>query len=240
MNLPEYNDIVSNPIGPGAARRAVEKLRTGSDFLKFALRQRFSTIQIGDRPWLDEEAGEYFLQRLRQSNSFLEYGSGGSTVLAKSLGKPFISVETDRFLQKAVRKKIGLLAPDQHLDYANIGWTWVHGYPVFRSVNAARLRRWKAYVELPWRYAAQGHLPDLVLIDGRFRVAAALTSCVYLAGASDSRILVDDYAPRPWYHPVAEYARLLEMKGRMAVFQPPMERPPGILDAIDHFVLDCT
>lgn len=70
-------------------------------------------------------------------------------------------------------------------------------------------------------------------------MAAALTSCVCLAGSLESRIVVDDYISRPWYHPIADYARLIEMKGRMAVFQPPAECSSELLEAIEHFVSDC-
>lgn len=219
--------------------RGIRELRALCGTLHFKIHQRWSGVQIGDRPWLDEASGEAFLQMMKDARSYLEYGSGGSTVLAASLNKAFISVDTDRYLLKAVRRKIGKLTPDQHLEHVNIGWTGIYGYPVFKSPSALNRKRWKAYAQAPWRFVDQAILPDLVLIDGRFRVAAALTSCVHLVNSQDSRILVDDYIMRPYYHVIESYAQLLEIKGRMAVFKPPVTCPAGIHTAIDRYLLDC-
>lgn len=217
----------------------MRKLTACREILRFAIQQRSSGFQIGDRPWLDEESGELFLRMITDSRSYLEYGSGGSTVLAASLNKPFVSVDTDRYLIAAVRRKIGELASNQHLEHANIGWTKIHGYPVVKWPYAITRKRWKAYVEKPWRCVDNNLLPDLVLIDGRFRAAAALTSCVHLAGSPNCRILVDDYVMRPHYHVIADYAELLEVKGRMAIFRPPAKCPAGIRQAIDQYSSDC-
>ena len=66
-----------------------------------------------------------------------------------------------------------------------------------------------------------GVMPDLVLVDGRFRVASALTAFANLAGLSDARVLVDDYTNRPHYHVMEKHGKLLHTVEYMAVFQPP-------------------
>lgn len=237
MNSPEYPNHNTQQMESGSPLGA--KIDSAWRLLKFSARRRLKGFEIGDQPWMDDVSREIFDRMLRSSARYLEYGSGGSTVSAKKLAKAFISVDTDPFMVKAVRRKVGKLAPDQHLLYANIGWTGIHGFPVFRSENAARRKRWKAYVELPWHRTDRSHPPDLVLVDGRFRVAAALTSCARLAGALESRIVVDDYISRPWYHFIADYAKLIEIKGRMAVFQPPAECSSELLEAVQHFMTDC-
>ena len=225
-------------ISPGFVKEGVWKYRSYRELFRFAVKQRTSKYQIGDQPWLEEEDLAVFLRMIEESRSYLEYGSGGSTVLAAKLHKPFVSVDTDQFFLQAVHKKIGQLAPNQHLIHADIGWTKLYGYPAFEKTSARRVKRWKSYAELPWRNIAEGVLPDLVMVDGRFRVAAALTSCVHLANLPQSRILVDDYAERAHYHALEKYAQLAGMAGRMAIFQPPSSCSPEMFEAIEEYSLD--
>ena len=59
--------------------------------------------------------------------------------------------------------------------------------------------------------------PDLVLIDGRFRVFCFLTT-VKLAPVG-TKILFDDYINRPLYHVVEEFCEKIETCGRQALFE---------------------
>jgi len=148
LNNPECPNNNSEPIESGMSL-LLAKIDSAWRLLKFTVRRRVKGFEIGDQPWMDDDSRECFDRMLRNSARYLEYGSGGSTVLAKRLGKAFISVDTDPFMVKSVGRRVGKLAPDQHLLYANIGWTGIQGFPVFRSLNGSRRRRWKAYVELP-------------------------------------------------------------------------------------------
>ena len=223
---------------PKAVRKAVWKYLEYPELFRFAVMQRWLDFQIDDMPWLDEDSRASFLPLLENSRYYMEYGSGGSTVLAAKLNKSFISVDTDKYFLKAVRSKIGMLGPHQRLLHGNIGWTTLYGYPVFKIPSARRQKRWKAYIESPWRSIESGLLPDLVMVDGRFRVAVALTSGVHLMNAPESRIVVDDYTDRPFYHEIEAYARLVEIAGRKAIFQPQSTCSPAILAAIDQYSRD--
>jgi len=71
--------------------------------------------------------------------------------------------------------------------------------------------------------------PDLVLIDGRFRVACALS--IWFALNTSAIVIFDDFFNRPYYHIVLNYYNVLERSGRMAVLQKKMVEPtPDILD----------
>lgn len=189
------------------------------DQAKFLYNQRIKGFTVSDMPQFDKEGLAYFTERLRQSNSYLEYGSGGSTLQAARLGKEFVAVEGDPFYLRAVRKRI-LDDCDEisgDLVYANIGLTGKWGYPLLKTPTATRLRRWKDYAEKPWRFVKS--VPDLILIDGRFRVHCAL----YSIGKTRNRnveILVDDYAQRDQYREIEKFADLVQMHGRMAAFKP--------------------
>ena len=59
--------------------------------------------------------------------------------------------------------------------------------------------------------------PDLVVIDGRFRVLCFLTSIKF--APVGTIILFDDYANRPFYHVAEEFLTVGERCGRQALFE---------------------
>lgn len=216
---------------------AGEKISHYRDLLRFFIIQRFKGLTVPDEPHLD--AIDLFMSLIRDCQFYLEYGSGGSTVVAARLGKPFISVDSDRFFFKAVSKKIGTLSPDQLLVHADIGLTGIWGIPLLRkNPTSQKLQKWKAYAGTPWRFIKNDRLPDLVLIDGRFRVASALTCFARLAAFPDARILVDDYAPRPHYHVMEKYANLRRIVDGMAIFQPSPQDVQKLSQTVDRYSAD--
>ena len=70
-----------------------------------------------------------------------------------------------------------------------------------------------------WRhFALTGIFPDVILIDGRFRVACVLESLINL-GDHECIFMIDDYSDRLDYHILEEECFLtpIEMAGRMLV-----------------------
>ena len=203
--------------------------------IAFLYRQRFSKPQIRDTPSFDVEGYRYFAARIPQARIYLEYGSGGSTVLAAKSRVRFKTVDSDPFYLRAVESKIvtELGKPNGNFIYCNIGMTELWGIPVFKRRSAGRCKRWKRYALAPWLDRDAAFLPDLVLIDGRFRVACALTTIKYLTDKVPFEILVDDYRDRAEYREIEKYAELSSMQGRMAVFKP---KPAVNLDNIDQAI----
>ena len=72
------------------------------------------------------------------------------------------------------------------------------------------------YFDGPW---ADGFDPQLVLIDGRFRVACFLTSL--LRAKPGTLLLFDDYTERAYYHVIEEFLRPQQQTERQAVFEVP-------------------
>jgi hypothetical protein len=66
--------------------------------------------------------------------------------------------------------------------------------------------------------------PDLVLVDGRFRVACVLQALLTVPTA---RILVHDFWQRPAYHIVLQYTTVLDRADTMVLLQ----RMPSVDDA---------
>ena len=211
--------------------------------LAFFYTQRIKGFDVPSEPRLDEGGRQYFLNCLDRCKFYLEYGSGGSTVEAARRHKRFITVESDRFFLEAVKRRIAGTTGNNDIGeyiYCNIGSTGPLGAPLSKTLTQQRLDLWRKYPDGPWmRIAAQnGMLPDLILIDGRFRVACALTTIKYLKKSASFEMLVDDYANRPHYGEIERFAKLSSMQGRMAVFTPAKFDMDDLNRSLTHYVLD--
>jgi hypothetical protein len=197
-------------------------------YVPFLYSQRIEGFTIASLPRFDEASTQYFVERLERARSYLEFGSGASTLLAAQRGVAVTSVDSDPYFLDAVRRAIAPGDPrKQRLLYADIGLTQAWGIPVVRRKTPRRLERWKQYCLAPWHeWPTEIPLPDLVLVDGRFRVACALSTIRALSSLSNGpsapwELLVDDYeARRAFYEEIEQFARLVKMVGRMAVFGP--------------------
>lgn len=156
----------------------------------------------------------------------LEYGSGGSTFLALEAGVRFVaSVESDAQWAADIGAALSArFADDRFLvHHADIGPTKAWGQPADRS----GFRRYPLYATEIWDHPRFRH-PDVVLIDGRFRVACFLT--VMIRCTRPVTVLFDDYIDRESYHWIEELVPVDSMAGRMARFTvTPRALPPEYL-----------
>ncbi len=142
---------------------------------------------------------------------------GGSTVLAAQMGVPRVfAVDSSPEWVQHVTQQIGQLQPLKgtvKLLHADLGPVGDWGYPK----GPEKLVNWHSYYHGPWRVLNEaGEHPDLVLIDGRFRVACFLYSLTQLKPGST--ILWDDYTNRPEYHSVEAFLKPSARYDEMAVF----------------------
>jgi hypothetical protein len=154
----------------------------------------------------------------------LEYGTGGSTVLAGQLpGRRVFAVESSAPWLARMEGWFAANPPAAQvtLHHGNIGKTKDWGFPVDNRV----VGRWSAYPLSVWDRPDFQH-PDVVLIDGRFRLACALT--VLFRISRPVVVLMDDYVDRPGYKKIETLTGVPDMAGRMAQFQfTPMAMPPA-------------
>lgn len=144
----------------------------------------------------------------------LEYGSGGSTVLAGEVGTATVfSVESDADWAAKMERWFEANPPLGRviLHYADIGPTKEWGLPA----NNRNVRKWPGYPNSIWDRPDFEH-PDTVLIDGRFRLACFLT--VLFRASRPVKVLWDDYAGRRRYHNAERLCRPVALHGRMAEF----------------------
>ena len=160
----------------------------------------------------------------------LEYGTGGSTVVASALpGRQVFAVESSApWLAKMAEWFVDHpTVAKLVLHHGNIGKTKDWGFPVDNRLVA----RWSNYPLSIWDRADFRH-PDVVLIDGRFRLACALT--VLFRITKPVAVLIDDYIDRPQYKKIEMLVGSPIMAGRMALFDfTPMAMPPAQM----HWIL---
>ncbi|MBR0665570.1 hypothetical protein GXW71_14520 [Roseomonas hellenica] len=155
-----------------------------------------------------------FKSLLACSRRYVEFGAGGSTVLAASLVKEAVtSVDSskewlDRVRQDCEAQKCPVSPTLIHVDIGELK-DW--GYPR----DTKRRPDWPRYYS--WLGDSRdGALADLFLVDGRFRVASFLQ--VFLQGNPDSLIAIHDFANRPKYHVIHEFGREVARAENFSVF----------------------
>ena len=178
-----------------------------------------TTIKVRNLPSMDADGRLRFTECLAKARVYLEYGSGGSSMLASRMGVPHIySVESDAHFLAAVRIAVGAQSAEPRFvaHHVDIGPTKAWGYPEGR----ARIKRWPLYGSSVWeRIRAEHVTPDLVLIDGRFRVACF---CLTLINAKPgATVLFDDYVGREHYREAERLVVPERLHGRMAEFRVP-------------------
>lgn len=174
------------------------------------------TTDISTIPHMEPEGIALLGERLKESVVYLEYGMGGSTVMAADLCvKEIHSVESDMAFLNAVKKRVAECHSKSktYAYHIDIGPTKEWGFPLDNTFANC----WPKYCIAAWdALLAQGRLPDLILIDGRFRVACFLASLLF--SKLGAVILFDDYVDRPHYHVVEKHLQPSAREGRMAEF----------------------
>ena len=175
----------------------------------------------------------YLRRLLRGAGSFLEYGGGSSTLLAFEKGvRSVMTVETDVRLAAILEQLARSSSSSFRCVGPTISTTFEWGQPAADAdIEALGI----AYANAP--FDADEFAPDVVLIDGRYRVA-----CAFAVAARVTKrtiILIDDYVGREGYRVIEEYLGRPKFKGRLAVFvvQRSIEIPPEVMSAACGMVL---
>lgn len=153
-----------------------------------------------------------FQRVLKGVERFLEFGAGGSTALAARSGvTQIVSVESDRtWLDRlaGLPEMAGVAFTPFHVDIGPIG-AW--GMPT----NPASAPKWPGYHQAVWKTLSWA--PDLVLVDGRFRVACTLATVLNCRPGTP--VVIHDFWDRPQYHGVLRYLDTVERVDTLGVFR---------------------
>ncbi len=182
-----------------------------------------------------KEVTEFIKNEYQKVETILEYGSGGSTIFGASQNKTVITTESSSqwLIELMGSYKENNLPGDIIPIYSNVGDTKAWGYPE----NENNWKEWYKYSKLAWLYCKDNNIePDLVLIDGRFRVSCFFASCI--CTNKPIRILFDDFIQRPHYFIVKDIIEPSQIiDNRLAVFdvKPNMITSNFLLENINFF-----
>ena len=155
---------------------------------------------------------ELFRKALDGAHQYLEFGCGTSTeYVASNHNCEIRSVETDVEWAGRIQASVGDKADIIHLDLGPVG-RWG------RPVGYSRRSEFERYCEIGFQ---NNYSPEVVLLDGRFRVAVFMTAL--LRTAPGTALIFDDYPVRPYYHVVEEVISPSEVTDYQAKFVTPKE-----------------
>lgn len=190
---------------------------TNKEFLKTLMHNK---IFYG-LPHLSYSEVIYFIDVLRTKSMYLEYGSGMSTILAMNFCSNIVSVDNHQKWYETVRSYIAELKKLPFYEKINVYHQFVDTGKVGdwgMPLDESGWKNYHKYVLAPWKIAFKyGIQPDIILIDGRWRVSSFLVS-LYFANKG-ATILFHDYTNRPHYHIVEEYIKPIEIIDTMAIFR---------------------
>ncbi|MGO4666551.1 hypothetical protein [Bosea sp. 2RAB26] len=153
---------------------------------------------------------ELFESFLSETTNYFEFGTGGSTCLAAKIVKGAIyGVDTDRaWIEKVLSETSG--RANINLRHIDVGRTLDWGTPA--SAEAAHL-----FSNYSRAIVDSGRSDfDLCLVDGRFRVACFLQALGHLPRGAV--VGIHDYAARPEYHLIEEFARPISSAHQLKFF----------------------
>lgn len=164
-------------------------------------------------PFMDDK--KLYYKYLNKCEVYFEYGSGGSTYQAsirKNIVKLY-SVESDKNWYDKVSKNINnqnftYIYNEMHAKPNNLG------KPGPKATNEQKMNYSNHLIKLPQEEIDK---IDLILIDGRFRVACCLKSLNYIS--DDCLIVFDDFLNRKFYHVVLDYCDIIDKGKRMVVLK---------------------
>ncbi len=173
----------------------------------------FKNIKIENRiNFGSHQANLFFLEKLKRSYYYFEYGSGSSTLIANKYKKKFLSIELDKLYYDLIKKKINKKGK---IKFINIGPVGEYSYPLFKFKD-----RIKGYVECIDEELKKKVYPDFILVDGRFRVACCLNLLKFeKINKGFCTIIIDDYKKRKEYHILNSFFYIKKV-GRLALLRP--------------------
>lgn len=186
----------------------LEPMQPLKSHIKFLLRKHLTIDRRAPTPHIEQELVEFFQSRSNKTLKVLESGAGGSTLFLQKMFE-VKSLETDL----KYCRKINAAAKGSPVSHIDVGLTGRWGFPIFNPLMHLESIR---SIERSFRVEE----PDIVFIDGRFRVAMFLMTLQYsIASGKAVTVIFDDYRDREYYKVAEEFVKIRKQIGRAAVFE---------------------
>jgi len=139
-----------------------------------------------------KKTNSFFKKKIKKSRVYFEYGSGSSTIIADKENKYYNSIELDKSFYLHILKRI---KKKNSLNFVNIGPVGEFSYPLF--LNLQKIKEYINSVNIFFKKKT----PNLILIDGRFRVACCLNLLRFKNKLIKNKttIILDDFKKRKEY-----------------------------------------
>ena len=159
---------------------------------------------------MEEVEQEKLKEYLVQCEKVFEFGCGGSTVLMSGMEniKTIHSVESDKNWVSAVKKQVGGRVNFHFVDINTAPGLW--GHPKDKS----KISEWPNYSGVLSKIP--DYYPDLIFVDGRFRVACALKSLEKMN--AQSHLMVHDYGLDRNYNVIEKWFKKVDSADTLFVF----------------------
>ena len=149
----------------------------------------------------------------KKGENVIEYGSGGSTFFFLKQVKNVLSVENNKDFFEYMKSIKTLENKKLIYNYVDIGETEEWGFPK----NKAKIENWPKYYNNPWLEHIK-FKPNLVFIDGRFRVMCALKTVQHVD--KSTKIIIHDFTDRDHYQDILNFYKIVDSVDTMVVLQP--------------------
>jgi hypothetical protein len=166
-------------------------------------------------PFMPAEERQFLEGQYLDASVILEFGAGGSTLFALKNNKRIVSVESDKKFFDYVLSHAESTYPmeNSRILLAKTGITGRYGMPIGFPFSPRIVEKGLSYV-LTGYSQFDSHSPDLIFVDGRWRVACCLYSLI--SGFGSSRLLLDDYENDRSYKSMIERYFEVRRFGRVA------------------------
>lgn len=163
---------------------------------------------------LSDTERKFLVNNIKDAKKYLEFGSGGSTYIALTQTNipNILSVESDKNWIKHLETFDVITQNKERLNFLHIdiGKTGDWGMPV----EMDKKELWPNFSEQPFKSKKDW---DVILIDGRFRVACALQAI--LNSKKNVKILMHDFNNRPEYHDILRFLDIVDTADTMCMFK---------------------
>lgn len=201
---PTYKDPWNNDI-----ERSEMEHQTGST-------QRFVSSDMP--PMMTVAEADTLARHFQDTRIMVEFGCGGSTLLALNSGVHWTaSVESDLAWIYKLRERPDITAGEanHHLAFIHADIGPVGGLGTPQGDGSAI--KWPSYYRAVWQKLDDPKIVDTVFVDGRFRVACALTAMLHCE--RKTKIIIHDFWNRPFYHAVLGFADVVDRKETLVVLR---------------------
>ena len=164
----------------------------------------------------DKDTAQFLKQKILNSKKFLEFGTGKTTILASKANIDHYSIESDKSFYFYMKKK-----NIKNILFYSLGFVSFYSYPLFKNNIYKKFYKEKAKIyasKIFERLNKDLFFPDLILVDGRFRVLCMLNIFLFLKSnnLNNTCVILDDFKDRPYYNEINSFFKI-NLKGRLAI-----------------------